>query len=164
MILRPTTPAWANSRTAPFSNRLKHNRGVNAVFIVPTHLATSSALLTSARFSRGNRALGLRPTLAIRKLPQDSVKSCCTLFDRRNARSGLLRHPRAPEQSRAPLVTPERMGRREDHSNPGRGVGDSILPWDFLPLARETSGAETSAEGDRRALYSPSTWRKKADA
>jgi hypothetical protein len=33
-----------------------------------------------------------------------------------------------------------------------------------LPFARETSGAETSAEGDRRALYSPSTWHKKADA
>jgi hypothetical protein len=33
-----------------------------------------------------------------------------------------------------------------------------------LLFARETSGAETSAEGDRRALYSPSTWHKKADA
>jgi hypothetical protein len=31
-------------------------------------------------------------------------------------------------------------------------------------VARETSGAETSAEGDYRALYSPSTWHKKADA
>jgi hypothetical protein len=33
-----------------------------------------------------------------------------------------------------------------------------------LLFARETSGAETSAEGDRRALYSPSTWHKKKDA
>jgi len=81
-----------------------------------------------------------------------------------NARSGLLRHPGAPEESRAPLVTPERMGRREDHSDSGRVVGNSLLPWDVLPFARETSGAETSAEGDRRALYSPSTWHKKADA
>jgi Domain of unknown function (DU1801) len=63
-----------------------------------------------------------------------------------------LRHPGAPEESRAPLVTPERMGRREDHSDPGRVVGNSLLPWDFLPFARETSGAETSAEGDAQGV------------
>jgi hypothetical protein len=39
-----------------------------------------------------------------------------------------------------------------------------ILPWDFFLFARENSGAETSAEGDHKALYSPSTWHKKADA
>jgi hypothetical protein len=40
----------------------------------------------------------------------------------------------------------------------------ATLTWDFFLFARETSGAETSAEGDHKALYSSSTWHKKTDA
>jgi|HubBroStandDraft_1064217.scaffolds.fasta_scaffold208138_1 hypothetical protein len=46
---------------------------------------------------------------------------------------------------------------------PGRG-GDGALARAWSPHDSLIHPHETSAEGDRRALYSPSTWHKKADA